>query len=180
MRGKPDAKETYRGRVRIIPAHAGQTSLKSLPMSFQSDHPRACGANSEELQHHGRQDRIIPAHAGQTSHNGRSLNSGGDHPRACGANPVPKRARSGKTGSSPRMRGKRLLLACPRSPDRIMKSLPMSFQSDHPRACGANSEELQHQGRPVRIIPAHAGQTPHNGRSLYSGGDHPRACGANT
>ena len=31
---------------RIIPAHAGQTSTFNLMDGLESDHPRACGANS--------------------------------------------------------------------------------------------------------------------------------------
>mgnify|MGYP006878944867 CR=1 FL=1 len=70
---------------------------------------------------------------------------------------------------------------------------------DHPRACGANDKfknTMNFAGgssprmrgkrglsgdlfRPVRIIPAHAGQTASCHRQDGDGTDHPRACGAN-
>ena len=72
--------------------------------------------------------------------------------------------------------------------------------SDHPRACGANGVDAlwdklkdgsspRMRGKPVRcvvdivvlrIIPAHAGQTPCDERERRSRTDHPRACGANS
>ena len=87
MRGKPVLAIVRHLRVRIIPAHAGQTAYRSQGPSRPSDHPRACGANSSTtgymmaragssprlrgklpdrhaaLEH----ARIIPAHAGQTA-----------------------------------------------------------------------------------------------------------------
>ena len=71
--------------------------------------------------------------------------------------------------------------------------------ADHPRACGANREtfmarksqtgssprmrgKLSHRPRlacPVRIIPAHAGQTQPPSIIASPATDHPRACGAN-
>ena len=71
---------------------------------------------------------------------------------------------------------------------------------DHPRACGANPEHVSFtqftvgssprmRGKPVgepfpcvavRIIPAHAGQTPLRRPHWRSEPDHPRACGANS
>ena len=86
MRGKHAVAGAARRVVRIIPAHAGQTSGLTYPMPSVADHPRACGANFRVRE-------VVDAYA----------------------------------GSSPRMRGKRL----------------------HKR----------HRGKPVRIIPAHAGQT---------------------
>ena len=86
MRGKPVDVGLWRVRLRIIPAHAGQTTSNALAPSEVPDHPRACGANercnrsggqrrgsSPRMRgklHHGAVDacaeRIIPAHAGQT------------------------------------------------------------------------------------------------------------------
>ncbi len=70
---------------------------------------------------------------------------------------------------------------------------------DHPRACGANifggavdigkngssprmrgkRRRAEQAGDAVRIIPAHAGQTPNRGNRNGWVSDHPRACGAN-
>ena len=45
MRGKPGSDSARRGRIRIIPAHAGQTTIFLFNSARWSDHPRACGAN---------------------------------------------------------------------------------------------------------------------------------------
>ena len=79
--------------------------------------------------------------------------------------------------------------------------LPVGHQTppDHPRTCGANArvgddEQVRDGSSPhmrgklvvfdgdvarVRIIPAHAGQTPGPHTRAILGTDHPRTCGAN-
>ena len=168
MRGKLGLLLLGFGILRIIPAHAGQTTSPPGRSPASPDHPRACGANEQghlmlRLLHgssprmrgkHAGQDyssasaRIIPAHAGQTQRVAPARRMGPDHPRACGANPQPAVVAHLPSGSSPRMRGK--LLLCD-----IRK----------PRA---------------RIIPAHAGQTMTFRPIRRATPDHPRACGANT
>ena len=131
------------------------------------DHPRACGANSftpafnwpstgSSPRMRGKlicrfcrrcRMRIIPAHAGQTTRTTSCPARYPDHPRACGANLGKIGSLFGSFGSSPRMRGKRRPRPCPRTP--------------------------------VRIIPAHAGQTPQSMLRPATQPDHPRACGAN-
>ena len=106
MRGKPMLAIVRHLRVRIIPAHAGQTSSLLLSILPTSDHPRACGANTAARPSpwstcgssprmrgkpiinrvDGRSRRIIPAHAGQTSPSPTLGVPCPDHPRACGAN----------------------------------------------------------------------------------------------
>ncbi len=167
MRGKRWLDSGARRGLRIIPAHAGQTTRPTPAMMPSTDHPRACGANSEpqwtrlykdgssprmrgklQLAAHGKLGgRIIPAHAGQTRRRRSCLRRTPDHPRACGANACFAARRRSSAGSSPRMRGKPL----PRDP---------------------------RQG-PLRIIPAHAGQTSKASRARDAVSDHPRACGAN-
>ena len=86
MRGKRRRQDAHASLLRIIPAHAGQTSLLMMLMLPPPDHPRACGANicsmlsvsvaagsSPRMRGKlGEQTlpprlvRIIPAHAGQT------------------------------------------------------------------------------------------------------------------
>ena len=147
MRGKHLDRGQRRQHVRIIPAHAGQTAPYVHRTFCRADHPRACGANHDCVRplfrsfgssprmrgKHAvagaarRVVRIIPAHAGQTSGLTYPMPSVADHPRACGANFRVREVVDAYAGSSPRMRGKRL----------------------HKR----------HRGKPVRIIPAHAGQT---------------------
>ena len=167
MRGKPAARSRRVMRVRIIPAHAGQTSAAARAGWSRPDHPRACGANVLTLHlHHAAsgssprrrvkrldfkgfelKSRIIPAHAGQTTTTGACDAATKDHPRACGANAKWLRSCPAPSGSSPRMRGK---------------------LADETAVVTAS-----------RIIPAHAGQTNTSVFSLACATDHPRACGAN-
>ena len=167
MRGKQGTGWTSRVGLRIIPAHAGQTSTTVRCDPSCADHPRACGANSlsalwrpalcgSSPRMRGKRCRraprwvrcrIIPAHAGQTPADNPVGRLGADHPRACGANVVINLDECYRVGSSPRMRGKlglRIRLAW----------------------C-------------VRIIPAHAGQTGCQHAGACRIADHPRACGAN-
>ena len=167
MRGKPLRFLVFDPCGRIIPAHAGQTTIFSFNSARWSDHPRACGANGVwdvfNIRGHGSSPRmrgkpaviyprlgarrIIPAHAGQTEKSHQKQWFAPDHPRACGANSASNEAAMTRFGSSPRMRGK--------------------------------------QGRvradPIRrrIIPAHAGQTRTPSSRSRPPPDHPRACGAN-
>ena len=110
MRGKPTDKFLIDIPVRIIPAHAGQTSTPSSLSNHCSDHPRACGANVSSdgmlsrctgssprmrgklvSRHAVDADvRIIPAHAGQTEQKALPHIFATDHPRACGANVLSK------------------------------------------------------------------------------------------
>ena len=228
MRGKPGRGRPIRARIRIIPAHAGQTDGECRNSANHADHPRACGANLASRRfHHGlsgssprmrgkhdryghavAQRRIIPAHAGQTALSSSSLVNATDHPRACGANGGLPMAFSWLTGSSPRMRGKRVEPVCDGAEVRIIpahagQTAPNRQDAcpcpDHPRACGANRRYGRFSTRPVgssprmrgkrpvhhrvhadlRIIPAHAGQTPCSPRAARRWTDHPRACGAN-
>ncbi|RYP99500.1 hypothetical protein PG22506_1227 [Bifidobacterium pseudolongum subsp. globosum] len=167
MRGKQRRLLLPGAVVRIIPAHAGQTSAPTRHFPTCSDHPRACGANpwlegtlaqvggssprmrGKQAQAHElpRSGRIIPAHAGQTRAWWNARARGSDHPRACGANIRRTMSATTPNGSSPRMRGK---------------------HSSHAVDVLA-----------TRIIPAHAGQTICHMVDFQDDADHPRACGAN-
>ena len=214
--------------LRIIPAHAGQTTNQNAHGVSTSDHPRACGANQTWRHERGRRHgssprmrgklaaanlfhagvRIIPAHAGQTYVTSDGNNNGPDHPRACGANSLPMTFIIDRNGSSPRMRGKlghvhdrageaRIIPA--HAGQTFRRSASCTRWPDHPRACGANacatSSDISRSGSSprmrgklelrkqpdgrVRIIPAHAGQTPTSPSEAPATSDHPRACGAN-
>ncbi len=152
---------------RIIPARAGQTACVQGIPGIPPDHPRACGANSDNSSTttsrsgssprvRGKRDRagnrpairrIIPARAGQTRPPARRPRRRPDHPRACGANAVSFQSTARCSGSSPRVRGK------------LVSSARTAFHD--------------------RIIPARAGQTVHTVTPLSKTPDHPRACGAN-
>ena len=208
MRGKPGDLGAVGVPVRIIPARAGQTGDTASQRQSSTDHPRACGANVGqefgEQQQAGSSPRvrgklvgrahsvvirrIIPARAGQTSCCARCVRPSPDHPRACGANVIVFGVVHNHLGSSPRVRGKLILLALPASPIRIIPARAGQTARatahgqeapDHPRACGANQSILYRRGvnvgssprvrgklagvpragRRRRIIPARAGQT---------------------
>ena len=133
MRGKRRRQDAHASLLRIIPAHAGQTSLLMMLMLPPPDHPRACGANvtvdgggqpvaGSSPRMRGKLTanavirltmRIIPAHAGQTWRADASTTACPDHPRACGANMTGTAMLLPNAGSSPRMRGKQLCLLAP-------------------------------------------------------------------
>ena len=112
MRGKLIAHGIVGERLRIIPAHAGQTLPVGRSHRERPDHPRACGANAgttgvaaatpgssprmrgkrpEDIQSDNL-TRIIPAHAGQTEYPMPTSPTEPDHPRACGANTNKRRS----------------------------------------------------------------------------------------
>ena len=167
VRGKPLPDRRIYGRVRIIPARAGQTVSASTYDVGTSDHPRACGANADNGQtvatrngssprvrgklvqvvDYPRHGRIIPARAGQTE-TGKTRGAGmPDHPRACGANADAKPRAEQSNGSSPRVRGKLVSGGTPENRERIIPARAGQTgrgrthgtpTPDHPRACGAN------------------------------------------
>ena len=127
VRGKLPCKQRQGTGFRIIPASAGQTRSCRYRSCVCADHPRECGANapimassvsfagsSPRVRGKHRRGRcrahvfrIIPASAGQTLSIARRGSSMPDHPRECGANSVCRLIQTRKTGSSPRVRGKR-------------------------------------------------------------------------
>ena len=134
--------------ARLIPAHAGKTSMTDRSPSKHTAHPRSRGENgawcgrrvfsmgSSPLTRGKRClvwsarffDGLIPAHAGKT---GPTVGAGpprGAHPRSRGENWPHRRGGATTGGSSPLTRGK-------------------------PRV-GEDSRDL------ARLIPAHAGKTP--------------------
>ena len=165
MRGTHRDYETNGDKVRIIPAHAGNTVIHARKPLVIRDHPRACGEHSGAIRHsasrpgssprmrgtpvpdgRARPSRgIIPAHAGNTGSRISGLQSCGDHPRACGEHAWFRAGDLCDWGSSPRMRG----------------------------TLSANSLAFDLPG----IIPAHAGNTMADVFRLSFAGDHPRACG---
>ena len=132
-----------------------------------------------------------------------------DHPRACGAHIARPSGVDVSKGSSPRMRGSRVVV---RHGDRIRGIIPahagltpaplasQHLSRDHPRACGAHpsaghgaisrwgSSPRMRGSRGARffnfldigIIPAHAGLTSLRALQAILERDHPRACGAHS
>ena len=117
----------------IIPAGAGLTGISKLPMWQIRDHPRGCGAHrvakSGMAVLTGSSPRvrgslfkfvnialdigIIPAGAGLTESALGVIDAARDHPRGCGAHPVVANVPPCGQGSSPRVRGSRLLRDIP-------------------------------------------------------------------
>ena len=116
-------------RARLIPARAGKTALDNLALAHRRAHPRACGENAQVYNDilpgggssprvRGKQDmgrdvpvgnRLIPARAGKTTRRLRRPHQGAAHPRACGENASDRSTSPSARGSSPRVRGKRVL-----------------------------------------------------------------------
>ena len=151
---------------------------------------------------------LIPAHAGKTHHHRSGPDPHKAHPRACGENWMLPRPQATPRGSSPRMRGKRVLrevasaasgLIPAHAGKTIFVTTGQLVPPAHPRACGENlfsdgdSVRLQGssprmRGKPRgracglprrRLIPAHAGKTPTSRDHGRQSPAHPRACGEN-
>ena len=129
MRGSHLHRHTERSEPGIIPAHAGLTSTSAGTRRQDGDHPRACGAHmlllalsavargsSPRMRGSRSPDSriststgIIPAHAGLTAASTQFYDSFRDHPRACGAHYYSRNGKVNFPGSSPRMRGSRII-----------------------------------------------------------------------
>mgnify|MGYP001645726718 CR=1 FL=1 len=191
-------------------------------------HPRACGENVTSITSvaiptgssprvrgkpppppgRASRRRLIPARAGKTPCRTSTRTIPWAHPRACGENAPKGGTYFPPSGSSPRVRGKRLRALEARAtarliPARAGKTLdPQTDRfrpSAHPRACGENNRVLQAtgqtegssprvRGKPrrtergsalVRLIPARAGKTARGEGHGRRRWAHPRACGEN-
>ena len=152
--------------------------------------------------------RIIPARAGPTPHRWNGSCRWSDHPRSCGANQMSLEGGESVVGSSPLVRGQRVLRGVRSRRPRIIPARAGPTGSpawltvtppDHPRSCGANGSRTppvmhKHGSSPlvrgqrkingwfsvlVRIIPARAGPTIMGLSNNDIIADHPRSCGAN-
>ena len=208
MRGKHAVQAWTLDQARITPAHAGKTTPRPRMPRRASDHPRACGENTRLDSLPGlspgspprmrgkhpdtpgwqRALRITPAHAGKTGRGCAALQDMADHPRACGENKRSGRSDWRRSGSPPRMRGKRALYPAGLSAYRITPAHagktvfsfpPERSTTDHPRACGENDVAPRRRAHAIgspprmrgkrrhfcrirvfcRITPAHAGKT---------------------
>ena len=208
VRGKRQGGRGRGARRGLIPARAGKTLDRSSAWRRMGAHPRACGENARERSAARREKgssprvrgkrlrppvgevlaRLIPARAGKTSSAAFPLSGGAAHPRACGENwPASGMTASG-AGSSPRVRGKRVLegdegrkvgLIPARAGKTGVGRVVLARVEAHPRACGENSHSgytfgtgggssprvrgkpLSHarRGQVLGLIPARAGKT---------------------
>ena len=216
----------WRTIVGIIPACAGSTAPADHILPSCRDHPRMCGEHDgvqailttdkgssphvrgarfllENLRHFR---GIIPACAGSTVARAPVLTPSRDHPRMCGEHVFRSRRRMDARGSSPHVRGARLVRgvqgvalgiipACAGSTTSPADTCP--HHRDHPRMCGehplvtgqhtfglGSSPHVRgalHVTRSdawlVGIIPACAGSTPWTKPKAWTCRDHPRMCG---
>ena len=161
--------------------------------------PYADGADLNQLG-------IIPAYAGNTQVAHVKSLALRDHPRVCGEHFSEQFERINKTGSSPRMRGTRMISSdfltylgiIPAYAGNTCWTLSTLRElQDHPRVCGEHLSRhawsarlagssprmrgtpLQYACRRIRhgIIPAYAGNTSLHDPDSKQLGDHPRVCG---
>ena len=169
--------------------------------------PRVRGKPVEGLQtvlEHG----LIPARAGKTPAHVDMSSPFPAHPRACGENWSQLIEYGDSAGSSPRVRGKRVLgeghggglrLIPARAGKTTQRPSPACRSWAHPRACGENGRSRcvpsAGQGSSPRVrgkrtcgwrdwnprglIPARAGKTGHVLQRRRDPRAHPRACGEN-
>ena len=123
----------------ITPAHAGNTVIGVLILSFRKDHPRTCGEHSVPLDlcnfirgspphmrgtrlgrpYGALPDRITPAHAGNTWEVLITYSHSQDHPRTCGEHHLFPFICHHTLGSPPHMRGTLNRFGCDPHYDRI-------------------------------------------------------------
>ena len=228
VRGKPVSRRSMTWERGLIPARAGKTSRPRRSRTCGTAHPRACGENQ------GRHDRLseargssprvrgkrfghlvevldaglIPARAGKTSVRTAMAAFFRAHPRACGENTSTPTGWINPRGSSPRVRGKLLVVGAAvviagLIPARAGKTFAGRGRRRalraHPRACGENAVRLsfspktsgssprvrgKRPPRPRRVdahglIPARAGKTMTTQTTSTRRPAHPRACGEN-
>ena len=131
--------------------------------------------------------RLIPARAGKTGRVRRRRWCRGAHPRACGENVDPGQGRTPLGGSSPRVRGKRPLVARDGPVRGLIPACagktratgpPARGPSAHPRVCGENHGKAENSYDPG-LIPARAGKTGPVLAACSRARAHPRVCGEN-
>ncbi len=165
MRGAHISSAVMQDGVGIIPADAGSTQAAAAGRGTDTDHPRGCGehvgdegslgkgqGSSPRMRGarycfglDGRCWRIIPADAGSTRSGLPKRGRLWDHPRGCGEHNSSSSPSYMVTGSSPRMRGARLLHTLYTGHERIIPADAGSTDGgechgrpcrDHPRGCG--------------------------------------------
>ena len=151
---------------------------------------------------------LIPARAGKTLPPCSSTRRPRAHPRACGENQDENVVNLSKSGSSPRVRGKRAVrlsrpdwigLIPARAGKTALPPVRRCHRPAHPRACGENwqlsstmtcaagsSPRVRgKRGAPrdedglIGLIPARAGKTAYTALRRTGEVAHPRACGEN-
>ena len=190
------------------PRACGENALPGDRVRLESgSSPRVRGKRAEERGRVA-DVGLIPARAGKTSRATATPCTWRAHPRVCGENLGVEARDSNDGGSSPRVRGKHqrgrslrhargLIPAC--AGETTCSHARNLTPKAHPRVCGENVSApsllsvhlgssprlrgkhrlLRRRDRPLRLIPARAGQTDHGDIQGCRYGAHPRACGEN-
>ncbi len=146
-RGKPTPSRASHQWRRLIPAHAGKTSLPSRWRRPARAHPRSRGENAQNVLAWAAGERLIPAHAGKTSTRERTDSWRRAHPRSRGENQTVLDFVDGGHGSSPLTRGKPQHVAGDRLRDGLIPAHAGKTTPDggrgaasraHPRSRGEN------------------------------------------
>ncbi len=191
---------------RFIPAYAGNTLTPRETERLQGgSSPRMRGTQRCQPRP-ALIGRFIPAYAGNTSACRRHCRVRAVHPRVCGEHRSLGVTKSGRGGSSPRMRGTPITKGRQMGTIRFIPAYAGNTARDpqqprgsavHPRVCGEHSRRISpraastgssprmrgtrepHRARriPRRFIPAYAGNTRVLEPSVGVGKVHPRVCG---
>ena len=167
MRGKHPKVTNHTPSRRNIPAYAGKTGRNVRRGVRRREHPRVCGENPASSSHRrsmrgtsprmrGKRscfhrgtefDRNIPAYAGKTITHMLHSSLKTEHPRVCGENPININNHARLSGTSPRMRGKRVgwlssgwgVRNIPAYAGKTQSQVSgCGGQGEHPRVCGEN------------------------------------------
>ena len=211
---------------RVIPACAGNANRWWPRPRSPAGHPRVCGERTsapfasrmyggssprvrgtlQRLLAFAPQHRVIPACAGNAASRRAPVRVHAGHPRVCGERFFRRNVPWGGRGSSPRVRGTRLIAAgnvigarvipaCAGNANRPIKSPTLA--TGHPRVCGERplrghtagtvaGSSPRVRGTPrrsraaahqYRVIPACAGNAGQPGSSPPRSPGHPRVCG---
>ena len=182
VRGKHRYQKQHLPLHGLIPACAGKTGVPVRWTGPIGAHPRVCGENSYAKPGKASQQgssprvrgklwaqargafpvRLIPACAGKTCTLCQVGARGWAHPRVCGENSCQKCVTIAANGSSPRVRGKRALVAAGTFVSGLIpacagKTDGTSFQTftvtAHPRVCGENLVEVCSNTVPLGSSP---------------------------
>ena len=156
----------------IIPACAGNSSLKLRTAHLVADHPRVCGeqlkatfippfcegssprvrGTDRSIHGHVSQSGIIPACAGNRHILRHLSRCAWDHPRVCGEQPTIESTICFAKGSSPRVRGTATYVRSRTATsgiipacagNRFVSKVSVSGKRDHPRVCGEQTKDPQ-------------------------------------
>ena len=174
-RGKPHPRGNVVDRGRLIPAHAGKTSVPCRSRPGSRAHPRSRGENSPartsslsswgsspltrgkhwSAHPDGEGQGLIPAHAGKTSSSWKWPKSWTAHPRSRGENGGGGMSTELESGSSPLTRGKpSLTCAFIKRIGQILESLELCASSGNYSLMDAYATDApQDQARNTGLAP---------------------------